>query len=157
MAQIDPIPSNAPVTLASRIVSGDWYRWLSQLTSAIGSTPTTFSSQIALTNQNAAIATSNIPLPALNAGNYLVMTYARITTADGVASSLTVTAGWTETGVPLTLSGAAMTGDTIGTVQSNAWMVNVDGSTPISYRTTYSSSTAGKMHYTLRIVVQAVP
>lgn len=163
MAQIPPIPvispwtqSGPPVPAQSweqgQYLSGDAYRWLSQLVTVAGSAPSAYP-KVSIAGQGAAITTVNIPLPSLSAGDYSVAYYARVTTPDGAGSSLTVSLGWTESAVSLAFSGSAMTGDTTTTVQSGNVIVRVDGGTPITYATAYSSTTPGKMRYRLDVVV----
>lgn len=156
MATLDPIPLNAPIAEQGGYLTADYIRWFQALTSSVQASPAVFSAKINLSTQNAAIGTTNIPLPSLSAGNYQVSTYARITTTDGVSSSLTVKIAWTEGAIPLSFSGVAMTGDTTSTVQSNVYMLAVDGATPIAYSTTYASNTANKMKYELRVIVQGL-
>lgn len=158
MGIIDPIPSSDPV-LDGPYISGSWYRWLAGITGAVAATPTIFSAQIRLTDQHAAIPTTNIPLPGLSQGNYLVSYYARVTTADGVASSLQVTMGWTDPdgSISAAISDVPLTLDSITLPRSNVYLADVKGNTPITYATAYSSNTPDQMRYKLNIVVQAVP
>ena len=111
---------------------------------------------ITLTGQAASIPLTPMPLPSLAPGPYRVSTYARVTVADAVSSSLTVTLGWTETGLALTHSFAAMTGNTTATVDSQTWLIEIDQASPISYATTYASGTPGAMHYRLTLIVEAL-
>ena len=106
-------------------------------------------------NQSAAIATTPLPIGDLPAGDYLVSYNARKTTADGAASSLTVTIGWTDIdGTSQIMSGAAMAVDNTITPQSNTWIVSIANSSPITYATLYSSTTPGNMKYKLEVLVQ---
>lgn len=122
---------------------------------AIASAPQ-FYPAVSLTNQSASIGTTPMPLPSLATGLYRLTTYARITTADAVSSSLTITVSWTDGAIACSLSGAAMTGNTTATVQSNTATVQIDAATPISYATTYASNTPGSMKYKLIVLVEAV-
>jgi hypothetical protein len=162
---LDPPPDKAPI--ADRwFTSGDWLRWflaiwgnvsaqplLIGLTTSTPGSPAT-SPPVSLTNQNAAIATTPIPLPTLTGEPCRITWYARITTADGVSSSLTVTISWTEGGVAKSVSGAALTGDSIGTLQSGTVMIPADQGTPINYATAYASNTPNKMKYRLIVMVE---
>lgn len=109
---------------------------------------------VSKTGQTASLPTTGVPLPALSSGLYRVSWYQRVTTPDGVSSSLTTTISWTESGVALSSSGAAMTGDTTTTTQSGSLMIRIDGSTAISYATTYASNTPAKMTYRLDVTVE---
>ena len=82
------------------------------------------------------------------------MLFRSITTAATTSSSLTVTVGWTEGAVPLTVSGAAMTGNTTTTVQNATQVLQVDGSTPVTYATTHASSGATAMVYELTVLLE---
>ncbi len=157
MATLDPPPYIAPIAEGRNEVMGSaWMRWFqASVFTTLSSTPSVFNSRIALTAQNASIGTTNIPLPAISAGQYIMSYYARITTAAGVSSSLTVTLGWTESSIPLTFSGVAMTGNTTTTVQSGSIMVVADGNTPLTYATTYASNAANAMQYRLNVIVQS--
>lgn len=109
-----------------------------------------------LTDQHASILASPLAAVTLSAGLYRVSWYARITTVDGVSSSLIVTLGWTEGAVALTLAGAAVTGDLVTSVQSGVAFLNIDNGSPITYATTYASNTPNKMRYELILVLEKV-
>lgn len=102
------------------------------------------------------IGATPLPLGVLAGGRYRVSTYARIVTPDGVSSSLTVSIRWTEGGVALVVSGAAMVGDSITTVQSETYLLTIDAVSAISYSTVYASNTPNQMKYRLSILVEAV-
>lgn len=154
MANIAPIPINSPV-LNGKYLSGDYYQWLFQLQNRT-QTGRQFIGSKVLTNQSAAITTTALALPALVSGYYALSYYARITAADGVSSSLTVTLGWTESTIGLSLSGAPMTGNTTATVQAGNATVLIDGNTALTYATAYSSNTPGQMKYRLTVMVESV-
>jgi len=155
MASLPSIPYESPVT-DGQFLSSDYYQYLFALQGRAESASSLLSTPVELTNQSATIATTAIPLPALTAGLYVMRYYARITVADGVSSSLTVTLGWTESAQALTFSGAAMTGDTVTTVQSNTIMVQVDANTSLRYSTVYASNTPAKMRYRLSVTVESL-
>ena len=107
------------------------------------------------TAQSASIATTSLPTDGdLSAGLYRVTYYARITTAAGVSSSLTVNFGWTDGAISQTHSGAAMTGNSNTTWQTDSILIYVDAATPISYSTTYASDAAGAMQYQLFVTLE---
>ena len=107
------------------------------------------------TAENSSIATTSLPTDGdLSAGLYRVTFYARITTAAGVSSSLTVNFGWTDGAVSQTHSGAAMTGNTTTTWQTGSILIYVDAATPITYSTTYASNAAGAMFYQLFVTLE---
>ena len=132
--------------------------WMTQLVADVDAAPARLQTTTA-TTQNASISTTPIVTGTLSTGLYRVTWYARVTTpatTGAATSSLTVTAGWTDGGVTCTYSGAAMTGNTTGTVQSQSVMVNVDAATPVTYATTYASDTAGQMVYKLYLVLEQI-
>jgi hypothetical protein len=112
---------------------------------------------VRLVNQSASIGATAVPIGSVTAGQYRVSYYARVTTPDGVASSLTVTLRWTEGSVALALSGSAMVGDTTTTVQSGMMLLEVDADSALAYATTYVSNTPGAMKYRLTVKVEAMP
>lgn len=133
-----------------------WIRWfLDVLVPAIQAAPQ-IKRTVSIVTQTATIGATSIPLGALAAGIYRIGYYARVTSPDGVASLLTVTLGWTESSQPLTLSGAAMTGDSLTTVQTGLAVVVVDAASALTYATTYSSNTPAKMQYRLTVVVEQI-
>ncbi len=133
-----------------------WLLWLlDSLLKAVQAAPQILTT-VPLQAQHATIGATAIPLGSVTAGLFRVSYYARITSPDGVGSSLTVTLSWTESAVALSLSGAAMTGDTTTTVQSGTVLIQGDAAAAISYATTYASTTPAKMQYRLTVVVERV-
>jgi hypothetical protein len=149
------IPYESPV-LDGQYLSSDYYAWLFELQQRTDASAALLGAPVVLINQNAAIPITNIPLPLLTTGLYIIRYYARITNPDGVSSSLTVKLGWTESAQPLTASSPAMTGDAVTTVTSANLMVQADGNTAITYSTLYASNTPNKMKYRLSITVEAL-
>lgn len=111
---------------------------------------------VALSDQHASIVATPVTTATLAAGLYRVSWYARVTTPDGVSSSLTVTLGWTEGSQALTLSGVAITGDAVTSVQSGMAFLRIDNGSPITYATTYASNTPNKMRYELTVNLERV-
>lgn len=87
-------------------------------------------------------------------GWYRISYIARVTVPDGVSSSLTVTVGWTESAQALTLSGTAITGDAVTSVQSGTLFVYADAACDLTIATAYASNTANKMTYSLRATAE---
>lgn len=159
-----PIPWDSPVIqldgqrkpLPSYGLSKEFGNWLvTSIVQPIATAPQLFPS-VALTAQNASIGSTPVPLPALASGAYRISYYARITTVDPVSSSLTVSFGWTESSQALTLSGAAMTGNLVTSVQSGILLILSDASSPITYATTYASNTPSTMKYRLFVLIESV-
>ncbi len=158
---LDPIPLQEPIVTTAKgealYLESGWARWLSNgLNVRLGTTPTQVGHDVALTNQAASIGATPLPVAALSAGLYRVSYYARITTPDSVSSSLTVTLGWTESGLPLILSGAPMAGNSVTTVQTGTWVVQLDGQSTLTYATVYASA-SGQMRYRLSMLAEALP
>lgn len=154
MANSPPIPSRDPVVdNKTGLITRTWQVYFRNLRTDIDSAPASLH-QVALTAQTASIAATAVPSDVLTAGLYRVSWYARITRAATTSSSLTVTIGWTEQGTPLTVSGAAVTGNTTTTVQNATQVLQIDGSTPITYATTYASTGATTMAYELTVLLE---
>lgn len=113
-------------------------------------------SPVSLSAQAASIGVTAIPTTSLASGLYRVSYYARITTASGATSSLTVTIHWTDGGISCSLSSAALTGNTTATVGTGTALVNIDGASPVSYSTAYASTGVPAMSYALSIVLEAM-
>jgi hypothetical protein len=132
-----------------------WLNWVQQGVIEILQQAPLVKAVVALTNQHASIGATPLALGTkLAAGLYRVAYVARVTTVDGVSSSLTVTLGWTSGGQALTLVGAAMTGDALTTVQTGSATVEVDANSSITYATTYASNTPDKMRYSLTVAAE---
>lgn len=132
-----------------------WIDWFTSLTIRVDSNPQSFS-PVTLPAQGAAIGTTPLPV-VTNAGLYRITYYARITTAATTSSSLTITLGWTDGGNSCSLSGAAMTGNTVTTVQTGTAMVRSDQAGALTYATAYASVGATSMQYSLDITVEQMP
>ena len=90
-----------------------------------------------------------------SAGVFRVSWFLRITQAATTSSSVAVTVAFTD-GVSLTVSGAAVTGNTTSTFQQQSVVVRCDANSSLSYSTTYSSVGATPMQYALSVVVERV-
>lgn len=155
--QTAPFPVKDPLVNPKRnfVASQVLIDWATNLGSDVDASPARLNT-VTETAQTAAIGTTSIPTGALGAGLYRVSWYVRITRAATVSSSLTVSLGWTEGTVPLTLNGAALTGNTTGTVQSGSALLRIDSSTPITYSTAYASSGATAMEYRIDVVLEQI-
>ena len=137
-------------------IADKWLKWFNAIAGQVAASPQQQPTPVSKTGQNAAIGTTTLNLGSTTAGVYRVSYYARITTAGSVSSSLTVTIGWTDHSVAVTGSGAAMTGNTTTTFQSNSVMFYSDANTPITYSTAYAANAASSMQYELYVVLEAV-
>lgn len=151
-----PFPVKDPIaTKEQGLITTPWIDWFTGLVTDVSASATRLQT-VTLAAQSASIGATSIPLGALGAGLYRVTWFARITVAGSVSSSLIVTLGFTKGGVSCALSGAALTGNTPATTQSETRMVAIDGSTPITYATTYASVGGTSMQYALNLVLEAM-
>jgi hypothetical protein len=132
-----------------------WAKFFGSIAQTVSQASSTLNTT-SVTAAAASIITTNLPLGQLNSGLYRVTWYARITRAASSSSSLTITLGWTDGGVAITQSGAAITGNTTATYQSLTYMIHVDRLTEITYATTYSSTGGTTMQYSLYLTVENV-
>lgn len=150
------IPANVPIVDIDGPSPGSitlfFRQWIQKL---IDNTPNNslITTPLLLTNQNAAIVTTNA-YAVLVDGLYEISYYIRKTTADGVSSSLTVTLGWTESGVPLTETQAAIAADATTAEQSVSKLVHVDANTALTFAIAYASNTPGQMKYRVDVCVR---
>lgn len=162
-----PIPLSDPIARTRRaqygnkpdplegMVTTPWIDYLSRLVTVISQNPNRVNS-VELTAQGASIGATDMSGGALNAGLYRVSYQARITRAGTVSSSLTVALAWTDGGVAVTFSYAAVTGNTTGTTDSNTRLIRIDGASPITYSTTYASVGATTMQHSLDLTLEIV-
>jgi hypothetical protein len=167
LLQNAPIPINDPIALPKRPQYGKAPdpqegrispAWVDYFTVGFGQVtlgPTRLNS-----TQQSGLAGSLPPTDlsggVLGAGLYRLTYYAAITQAAGVSSSLTVTLAWTDRGIAKAVSGAAITGNTTNTTQSNMQLLRIDAATPVSISTTYASVGAPVMEYGIDAVLEAV-
>ena len=157
MAEITPVPAGRWVSQTGSLLDTPLL-WLGRLRRHANTSGGVIGS-VTKTGQGAALSTTAIPITgSVDAGLYRVSYYARITTAAGVSSSLTVTIGWTRSAVSLSQAGAAMTGNTTATQQNGTLFVRADANASITYSTTYADGGgATSMQYELDVVVEKLP
>lgn len=126
------------------------FRW-QQLIDSFAQSPVV--GQIQKPGQTAALGATAI-YTTKSAGWYRVSFYMRKTVIDGVSSSLTATMSWTETGVPLTETGAALATDAVSAQQTGEKTVWADGATDITIAIAYASNTPNRMTYRLDASVE---
>ena len=166
MAVLPPIPQTSivgttldPVTNRQRFtgfIESDWYQWFLALVTRTDKT----SERVLRTRvqtQAASIAPTSLALGTLAPGLYRVTWRFRVTRAATTSSSLLVTLGWTESGLSLTRSSPAKTGNTTTTEDTDSWLIRVDQATAVTYATTYASVGATTMQYEVELVVEVVP
>jgi hypothetical protein len=152
-----PLPARDPLVIPPKMHAAPvLIDWATALSIRTDQSSQRIADPVALESQGASIGTTPIPSGALGAGLYRVSWYARITRAATTSSSLTVTIGWTESAVSLALSGAALTGNTITTVQSGSALLQIDQASPVTYSTAYASVGGTSMLYTLTVVLERI-
>lgn len=149
-----PIPAGVVIVDREGTIT-DFFRlqW-QQLINGFQQSPSVAS--VLAVDQTAAIATT-AAFTTRTTGTYRVTYYLRKTVADGVSSSLTFTWGWTEDGVPLTSSAAALTLDTTAASQSGSLVVEADAATDLTYAVSYASNTPARMTYRIRVTTEFLP
>lgn len=163
MADLIPLDSQIPLIDVGKDAKTRGYatyyfreRW-NALQGRVQRVPYLAGDPISRAGQGASILATPLVLDTVPAGLYEVRWYARVTTPDGVSSSLQVTIGWTESGQALTVSGAAITGDSVTSIQSAiAPLLQVDQGGSITYATTYASNTPGQMKYRVTLTLSRV-
>jgi hypothetical protein len=133
--------------------SDTWAYYLTSLTERLQQTPSRVGS-VAVQDQGASIPGVDFSGGSLNAGVYRISYMARITGVAGTSSSLHVTVSWIDHGVSLAMTGAAMTGNTIATLQQGGGLIYSDAGTPVTYSTTYNSIGTPTMKYQLYVMLE---
>ena len=144
---------DAVVNRVNGLLSPPWQEWFARLPTTLHSIPNIVN-VTELTEQNTSLSATDFSLAVLPAGLYRVSYLARITTAAGVSSSLTVALAWTDAGVAKALTGAAITANTTATYQSADVLIYVDAGTDVTYATTYASNAASAMKYGLALTLE---
>jgi hypothetical protein len=139
----------------NRLLTSPWISWLTDLVQKVDKDATVVSS-VTATAKSASISATTFPRDILAAGLYRIGYFARITTAATTSSSLIVTMAGVNGGVACSVSGAAITGNTVSTVQSGNVYLEIDDSTNLTYATTHVSSGATTMVYGLWMTVERV-
>ena len=151
-----PMPARDAMTdPKTGLIRRTWQVWLRNLTTTVNDAPVRIQT-VSVSGQAASIGTTSIPASSLSAGLYRVTWYLRITTAAATSSSVTVSLGWTDDTVTMSLSGAAVTGNTTTTSQTGTALLSVDNASPVTYATTYVSVGATPMQYTLDLTLEVV-
>lgn len=133
-----------------------WIQYFTALVLSTSLSPIRLVSET-LTAQDASIGATSLNIGTTSSGLFLVTARARISRAATTNSSLTVAIGWTEAGLNPTFTIIpAMTGNTTTTNDSGDVLVLIDAASPITYSTTYASTGATTMQYTVTFVVQQI-
>ena len=151
-----PMPARDAMTdPQTGLIRRTWQVWLRNLTTTVNDAPVRIQT-VSVSGQAASISTTSIPASSLSAGLYRVTWYLRITTAAATSSSVTVSLGWTDDTVTMSLSGAAVTGNTTTTSQTGTALLSVDNASPVTYTTSYTSVGTPAMQYALDLTLEAV-
>jgi len=154
------VPAGVPINAAlgeKGIVDWRWLTYFRGFRDAIDVATQRPAPSVSLTGQTAAISTTAIPSGSLSAGLYRVGAVTRVTTPDGVSSSVTVTISWTRNAVAVSQALSANASDATGVVVSEAVaLIHIDGATPVSYAAAYVSNTAAKMTYELDVSLERI-
>ena len=148
---LTPLPSGVAIVDARGTVT-DFFRlaWQAVID---GFQRVALVASVALAGQTDAIATTTA-YTVRSGGRYRVSWYLRKTIADGVASSLTITLGWVESGVALTESGAVVNTDSVIAQQNGSVTVVADASSDLTFAMAYASTTPNKMTYRVDVLVE---
>jgi hypothetical protein len=136
-------------------VTQPWVDYFTSVNDELNASPTR-AYGVSLTEQSAAIGSTDITDGFNPTGVYRLSYFAHITTVDGVSSSLTITLDWTTGGIPLAFSGAAIASDSTSAFQTDSLLIKADGLAPVRYATTYASNTPNAMHYELVVILEAI-
>jgi hypothetical protein len=132
-----------------------WIIWILQaLMPRVQASPEVILVNKEYADQHAAIGTTALPTGVLAAGVYLLQYYLRVTTNDGVASAVQVTLHWIEdSGAAESLSGVNLNLDSTAVPQVGELRLTIGAATPLSFSTTYASTTPNKMRYKIQFTV----
>ena len=151
-----PMPARDAMTdPKTGLIRRTWQVWLRNLTTTVNDAPVRIQT-VSVSGQAASIGTTSIPASSLSAGLYRVTWYLRITRAAATSSSVTVSFGWTDDTVTMSLSGAAVTGNTTTTSQTGTALLSVDNASPVTYATSYTSVGTPAMQYALDLTLESV-
>lgn len=151
MLRIAPIPVKEELT-DGRWMQHRWVKWLLELITVVqkmAALPFT-------ETQTGKTAATTSTYTVTGAGLHRLSYTARVTTAAGTSSSVTVTVGWTDGGVACTQAFVPMTGNTTATTQSGSVLINADQATAVTCSTVYASNPASAMTYTLAFAVESL-
>ena len=149
-----PIPHFDPVVKPDRFLTEPWERWFDQLQIILEASAARVAS-VGLTAQAGSL-TEDLDTGGLDAGLYRVSYYARITQAATLNSSLTIAFHWTDGGITQTFTGAAITGNTTTSYQSETQLIHVDALSPLTYAALYASAGAIPMQFSLYFTLEEV-
>lgn len=149
-----PIPLGTPITDRDGTIT-PFFRLRMEAISA-GWTDTPTQQRVSFGAQTAALTTTRV-LTTTVAGLYRVSWYLRVTQPAGSSSSAAVTLGFVDVdGVALTITGGALTGNTLQAWQGVTFPIRCGAPTDVTAAVAYASTPAG-MRYDLEIAVEFLP
>lgn len=165
---LDPIPEYQPLlqddpaegtrareqTAPTGFLSEVWYRWFTALITRLLTCLVKLAT-LSKSNQSAALGATTIYTPS-QPGLYHALWYLRITTADAVSSSATVTIRWKDGGNACSAAFAAITGNTITTTGTGTAFISPDSGQPITIEVAYASNTPAAMRYAVNAALVQV-
>lgn len=167
-SQSPPLPVHDPIATPPRrdlrpgerdetagLITEPWVRALQFQSEAIQAAPARVATA-QLTGQTASIGTTVLSTDPTATGLYRITYYFRITTPGSTSSSLSCTFSWTDDGVPVSATTAAVTGNTTTSFSSGSLLVSGDQASSVSYATTYASVGATPMEYKLSVILEAI-
>jgi len=138
--------------LAQGMLTQPWQIWLRGLVDATNASPQVVKN-VTGTPTGSIIATTALLANTGSAGLFRVSWFVRITRRATTSSSVRVFINFND-GVALTISGTAVTGNQVTTIQQQTVLVRCAAGSALTYNTTYSSSGATSMQYALSIIVE---
>lgn len=136
-------------------IAKQWAEYFNSLADQVSASARRIHS-VTLTDQAGSIAATDVSDATLAAGVYRLSYYVTLVTAATSSSSLTVTLDWTYRGQAKSVSGAAITNNSVAGAQSGTYLISLDGNSPARYATTYSSTGATAMVYDLVVVLERI-
>lgn len=135
------------------LISDQWRRFFAESTEDLNTVPALV--RVTKANQTAAVPLTALPITDLAAGMYRVSVYTKIMIPASVNSSVTPSIAFTDSAATCTYAGTANTGNAVGSVTCNTFLLRVTQGTPISYSTAYASNLAG-MSYDLELILEQI-
>jgi len=148
-------PTTTPLQGPGGFLHFEWERWFERIPSTLNSIPNVLN-LVSLSDQSAAITTTDFADSTLLKATYRVSYHARISRAATTSSILTLTFTWEEDGVTQTVTGAAMNGNTTTTRQSDSFLLRSDAGEAVNYAAAYTTVGATSMLYTLDISLEMI-
>ncbi len=152
---LTPPPLQDKVIRTDGLLTDIWLRWFGRLPATLGAIPSIVNT-VTLATQGASVSATDFSGTRLLVGTYRATYHAQITQAATTSSSLTVTIGWTDGAVAQSISGAPIIGNTTATGQSGGALIHVDAATAVNYSTSYSSTGATAMQYSLNLLLERI-